>query len=180
VSGGPTTAPGGQDDDGGHSTIRLGDLSGVAAIEDLLAQAVAANGRNWQWSKLYEEAKALAERVSQRTFGVVERETRYVDDPELPREANDNQGGWWESHFREYEFQGRAVDWADWAGLDWDVTGRNGEPLLALAFFYRQIVATEYGLCGRVAGQADDDLTEAETQEIEARLRAEAAKFKRG
>ena len=165
------------DEEEGHLLIRLLDLPGVREIEALLARAVAARGKNWQWCDEYDEAKALAERVSRQAFGIAEADTRHVDDPKRSREDNDNEGGWWESHFRGSVENNQPDPGADWAALDWDVSDEAGRPLRALGFFHRQIVAVEYGLCGHLPGEVVD-LSPAEAKAIEARLQADFQLFK--
>lgn len=167
-----------EEDDGAHPVIRFRDLPGIAEIEALLADAVRLRGRNWQWCDEHDRATALAEQASRRLFGITVAETRYVDDPDLSRDANDHEGGWWDSRFDGYEASGGPGPTADWADIDWDVTGGDGRPLRALGFFYRQIVAVEFGLCGHLPGE-DAELSAAEADGIAARLQAEAAKFKR-
>jgi hypothetical protein len=167
-----------EEDQGSHPLIRLKDLAGVNEIEALLATAISVHGKNWQWSAEFDQAKALAERVSRRLFGITEAETFYVDDAERSRLYNDEHGGWWEWHFNDFAANGQPAKGADWGSVDWEVTGADGELLLSLAFFYRQIVAMEFGLAGHPPGDGED-LSAAEAQDIEARLRAEAAKFKR-
>lgn len=167
----------GIEEEEGRPLLRLADLPGMPEIEALLARAVSERGRNWQWCNEYDEAKALAERVSRRAFGITEADTRYVDNSERSREDNDNDGGWWDSHFQGYVENNQPAPWADWAELDWDVNDAAGRPLLALGFFYRQIIAVEWGLCGHLLGEAVD-LSPADAQELEARLQAEAARFR--
>jgi hypothetical protein len=168
-----------EDDDDRHALIRLIDLPGVAEIEALLVKAQATNGKNWQWCQHHDDAEKLARQVSMRLFGIAEAETHYVEDEGRSREDNDNEGGCWESHFRGFVQGSQPWPWARWEDLDWDVNGSDGEPLRALKFFYRQIVAVERGLCGRLPGEKDPGLSPSEEQFIEDRLKAEAAKFRR-
>jgi hypothetical protein len=165
-------------DEGAHPVIPLKSLAGVAEIETVLKTALSVYGKNWQWNAEFDRAKALAERVSRRVFGISVAETYYIDDPEQPREYNAEHGGWWDWHFHGFEVNGQPAKNADWASLDWDVADDEGLPLLSLPFFYRQIVAVEFGLAGHLPGEAEE-LSVAEAQDIEARLLAEAATFRR-
>jgi len=168
-----------EDDDDSHAVIRLLELPGVKEVEALLAKAQLTSGKNWQWCQHHDDAEKLARQVSIRLFGITQGDTRYIEDDRLSREDNDNHGGWWESHFRRFVQGDQPSPWAKWGNLHWDVSGPDGQPLLALKFFHRQIVAAEYGLCGHLPGEKGLGLSEIEEQLIEERLKAEAAKFRR-
>ncbi|MBL8773890.1 MAG: hypothetical protein JNK30_21060 [Phenylobacterium sp.] len=155
---------------------RLRDLPGVMEVEKLLIAAEAS--RSGKWSREFEEAQKLADKVSRRHFGIGEKETRYVDDDRLSRIENDWLGGSWDPCFQLYEFENLPAPWAPWSKLGWDVKGSDGRQLRALELFWRQLVAVGYGLAGRYPDEDDGDLTESEKEAIAAKLAADRDRFK--
>lgn len=156
--------------------ISLRDIPGVSEVEALLEAAE--RSPSGKWSREYEQAQKLADAISKRIFGIVEADTRYVDDDRLSRFDNDQLGGNWEACFRDYGRNNMPNPNAPWAELYWDVTDGNGNPLRALELFWRQIVATEHGLCGHTPGYPADEMDDQEAAAVERKLQEEASKFR--
>lgn len=160
-----------------EDTYVLRELSGVMEIERLLEAAL--KRPNPAWCEEREDAEKLADGVSKQLFGITAAETRHINNPYHSREWNEEHWAETEPYIR----RGPPTNGDPAAiieGFDdygWDVTDGAGAVLRCLTLFSRQIVLASKGIRGRLP---DEGLSEEEEEGIEARLRAEAAKFKHG
>jgi len=152
----------------------LRDLPGVAELEDLLRRIAAE--KNPAWTPLRDGLQDKIDRLSRSLFGITQEET------DLPPPAFasgiigfDARYEAWIDEFYDGE------EPVDPAALGWDLNDAAGEELKCADYFYDQIVAAHKGLMGRLPGAQKSDAEIAkDSKEWEARLRAEAGKFKRG
>lgn len=151
----------------------LRDLPGVADLEAILDRCQ--EHPNPKWAPARDEAEVLAARLSRTHFGLTIDETRYQPNHLLKGYENEHNDIAWEHvfEFLTLPFEDQAEVWGD---LGWDVRRADGAPLRSLEFLGRQIVAAALGIAGHEPGEGE--LSPPEQQDIEARLRAEAAKFR--
>lgn len=152
----------------------LRSLHGISEIERLLNAAQLRPNPNWCDER--EEAQRLADVASKRLFGVTEAETRPQQNPYQSRELNDESWAAIEPYVRRGPYaEGTGPDViGGFAEYDWDVTTEAGGVLRCLPMFARQIVLTTEGIIGRLP---DEELSPVEEAGIEAKLRADAARF---
>jgi hypothetical protein len=152
----------------------LRSLHGIPEIERLLEAAQSRPNPNWCDER--EEAQRLADIASKRLFGITEAETRPQQSLYQSREHNDENWAAIEPYTRRGPYaEGTGPDVIEgFAEYDWDVTTEAGGVLRCLPMFARQIVLTTEGIMGRLP---DEELSPDEEAGIEAKLRADAAKF---
>ena len=151
-------------------------LPGVAELEAILDRCELHPSPKWAPAR--DEAEALAAKLSHRHFGTADADTRYEKNHLLAAFENEHHLCVWEHDFDflRLPFDEQADDWED---LGWDVLRADGRPMRALEFLGRQIVAATMGLAGHLPDEVVELTMEAQ-QGIEAKLLADAAKFRRG
>lgn len=164
----------------------LRDLPGVAELEARLTRI--ANHKSPLWTPDGDYLHEDVDRLSRELFGLTESDTYFDEDVEAAGLSEDLvEEAWdrWEAHFavlgeeNEHFFLRKPASnsLVAWEAMGWDVSDGGGREMWATALLGRQIVALAKGL--RKPGHSlQRALTDDETQEIEARLTAEAAKFR--
>jgi hypothetical protein len=122
------------------------------------------------------------ERLAQKLFGIGFEDTRY--DPDLDLSEAEINAEWrrWELNFGCLDTVDEDDDEAAakvFEAMGWDVTDVNGLNLLVLEHIGRELICATKGLRGHLPG-VDHALSATEQSHIEAQLKAEADKFRRG
>lgn len=131
--------------------IRLRDVLGVQGIEDTERLNRAARVSNDH------DLSARIAKVSREAFGLVESETGFEypawvaerEDGDLSEAELERLGDEWVAWEAQFDLSDRPNRIAAWAASGWDVTDPDGNVLLCLPHFWRQMVCVSKGLRGR-------------------------------
>jgi hypothetical protein len=158
----------------------LRDLPGVRELEDRLERIDA--HQNPEWAPERDGLDEAVERLARRLFGIGFDDTRF--DPDLDRSEAEIEAEWrrWELNFACLHPMDEDEDEAAakvFLAMGWDVTDVNGLDMLVLEHIGRELICATKGLRGHLPG-VSVPLTAAEEKGLEARLKAEADKFRKG